>query len=549
MTDIRRSEVPPVLATLADQLVAADPHTAHNLIAGFQGSAFDLAGTLKARADHLLRVDVQGSLRCAAVLELLANSSDDRRIAALAALVAANAHSIGLGDYHTALSLYDHGVALYQQLGLAIESAQAQIGRIWTLACLGRHEEALAAGASSAAILRAHAQWKPLATLTMNLSAIHGRLGHDAETLALLDSALAICDDLGPDGDSLRPLVEQNRAIVLRNLGDFAQAESASQRAYDLLSSAGQPVEAARALRNLAAIALLLGRYNEALRLLDRARERFEHDGRAYDALVVAIEISECLLRLRRFSDVLTTRDRVRERFTTQAQGYELAQVCLQAAAALAGLQRYAEALDELNTARELFAAAGTTALVGACELERATILIALGDRTNAYITAESSMVLFREHGLPLGETRAGITAALAADDPELARALANEALAAANLLGVPELAYQCRLLLGRIARAAGDQRAARDQLDQAVELIERLRGSLMVEFRPGYVEDKQGAYDELIALCLAAGDAAGALAYAERAPFAGTGRSAGATGAFAGSAPLRRRSRTGGRP
>ena len=51
--------------------------------------------------------------------------------------------------------------------------------------------------------------------------------------------------------DAMLPLVEQNRSIVLRNLGCFELALQAGYSAYATLIAQQQPIEAARAQRSL----------------------------------------------------------------------------------------------------------------------------------------------------------------------------------------------------------------------------------------------------------------------------------------------------------
>ena len=174
---------------------------------------------------------------------------------------------------------------------------------MWSLACLGRYEEAFETGAWASQILEQHAQWQQLGTLTMNLAAIHGRLGQDAEALAKLDHACARpTSGWGRRASrSCRRWTSTGR-FVLRNLGQFDASIEASQHAQAMLERLDQPVEAARARQNLAVTYYVMGRYNEALALLDEVRGVLAADGRGRDVVLLDVFTSDCLLQLRRFT-------------------------------------------------------------------------------------------------------------------------------------------------------------------------------------------------------------------------------------------------------
>lgn len=534
---------------LIDRLLAEESPSARRGRLAAQAALLDegFGAALKGRADQLLRADIQASLEAAELLVMAGEVAGAAPLRALGLLARANAESIGLGEYQAALASYDEAAAIYRAAGREADEARSQIGKLWALACLGRYDEAEAAAAWAGGVLEEHGQLRPLATLTMNMAAIYGRQGADAAALAMFERAGAIYERLGEEGAALLPLIDQNSAIVLRNLGLFERSIAASERALARLLEQGQTVEAARARQNLAITHFVLGRYTEALDLLDTARGTFLEDGRQRDALLVDLSIGECLLQLRRFGQVLDETRRLRAWFGERGSRFEMGQALMNEAAAYSGLRRYDEAVGSLAEARALFEGEENLVWAAAADLERAAVLLRRGEPAACAGLARTCAETFAMHGLPLREAQAHLLAAraaAAAGRPEEARQMAGEALAGAESAALPALSYQCRHLLGRLSdpgyrRAAqqseysddvfgdgralpeplpGDPLAALAHYDAAIADLDQLRGQLMVEFRADFLDDKEAVYADAAALCLELGRPEAALAYAERA-------------------------------
>jgi CHAT domain-containing protein len=317
------------------------------------------------------------------------------------------------------------------------------------------------------------------------------------------------------------PWVEQNRAIVLRNLGQFETSIQASQAAWEMLARLGQRAETGRAQKNLAFTYFVLGRYNEALELLDQARDVFLSDGRQSDAILVELDISDCLLQLRRFNDVLDKCRRVRDLFAEFGTRREVAQATLNEAVAYAGLHRYAEALTLLAEARHLFEKEGNRVRVARADLETAAVLRHQNRFEESLVTAQACADVFQVHDLPVQEARAHLVAARAAaalNRHNQAYRLVTQALAVGKDKDIPSLVYQCHHLLGALAQARGDRQEALGEYDQAIQELERLRGRLMVEFRADFLEGKEVVYEDAVALSLDLDQPCRGLEYAERA-------------------------------
>jgi CHAT domain-containing protein len=479
------------------------------------------AEALKAQADQFLRSDIQRCRETAQLLIYQAELNGNPLHRALGLLAEANAHSIGLGEYQRGVDLYDEAAAIYEAHGELVRQARSQIGKIYALGHLGRYHEAQVAGDWASRVLEEHAQWEPLASLTLNLGILHGRLGEDARSLAYFDRARELYVQLGKEGDPLLSWIDQDRAIALRNLGRFEESIAANEGAWKLMSESGQTVEAARPQQALAVTYYVLGRYNEAMVHLEQARDVFLADGRRRDAILVELYTTDCLLQLRRFADVLDKCRQIRERFTELGTRFEVAQALLNEAVAYAGLGRAGEAIDSLAEARQLFTAEGNRLWIACTDLEMAVLYLQQARFEESLETAQSCARTFRAQGLPVREARARLIAARAAfslNQYEQARRWVGMTLDLAESRDIPSLTYQGYHLRGGLAVAEGEPERALAEYDRAIREVERLRGRLMVEFRVGFVGDKQGIYEDMVDLCLRLGRVQEALEYTERA-------------------------------
>jgi len=513
-------------------------------LSGLEAAAREaVVGRLKQEAEHLLRTDIQRCLQTADLMLHIAGQTGSPAARALGLLAEANARGIGLGEYQEAVSLYDEAAAIYADEGQAAEEARAQIGKLWPLSQLGRYQEALRCGEWAAAVLETHGQWEHLAKLSSNLAIIYFRLGEDERALELFERAQALHERIGGRESPGWLRAEQNRAIVLRNLGRFDASIAASRRARERLQHAGQRMEAARAQQNLAITYFVLGRYNEALELLDAVRDTFLDDGRHRDALLAELFISDCLLQLRRFRDVLEKCRNVRAWFGELGAHFEVGQALVNEAVAYAGLEEYAAAMASLEEARALFVQIGNATWVATADLEKATVLLHQQEHGACLAEAEACAAVFRKQGVPVAEAQANLVAARAAaalGQKETARRLLQRARAFAEEQDVPTLLYQSHYLLGRLRQKdamspaalegasspAGLEEAsslvaleeALEGYEQAIFHLERLQGRLMVEFRADFLQDKEAVYRDAVSLSLDLGRPEQGLAYAERA-------------------------------
>jgi len=481
----------------------------------------DVASALKDEVDHLMRADVRRALQIASLLFYLGDLTGNPNHRALGMLAEANARSLGLGEYQQALDIYNEAAQIYQTQGNVVEQARSQVGKVWSLACLGRYIEAFAVGEWASQILESHAQWHSLATLTMNLAITHGRQGDDNRALAMFGKAQSIYEQLGPDAELSWALAEQNRSVVLRNLGRFEESIQASRRAWETQHRLGYPIQEARTQLGLGRTFFVLGRYNEALERLDQARDIFLSDGRRRDAIVTDLYTSDGLLQLRRFGDVLEKCREVRRLFAELGTRFEIGQAILNEATAYAGLKDYERALTSFAEAQRIFEQEGNQVWTATTELERASVLYRLGHYEQSLAAAQACAATFKANHLTVKEAQAHLAAARAAEavgHREQARQFVSIALNVARAKDIPSISYQGFQIQGRLAESQGNSQGALRTYERAIDELERLRGQLMIEFRADFLEDKGGAYEDIVRLCLGTNQPAKGFEYVERA-------------------------------
>ena len=486
------------------------------------GLTMRLARVLKQRAGALMRSDLEASRRIGQMLLEMADLRHNNLMRALGLMVEANALSVGgVGNYARAVELYDEVAAIYELRGRPLEQAKAEMGKVFALACLGRHEEAIRAGHWASQVFEAAGQWELLGGVTLNLAIVYSYQGRALKALHLYDKAKVCYERWNEPNESNLARVEQNRAINLQELGRFQESIEASEAALCTLERLGQTGEVARVRTNMASTYMMLGRYNEALALLNQARLHFATAGREADVLKVDLDISNCLLHLRRFDDVLQRVQYVYKRAQHSNLRFDMAQAQLNGARAQVGLNQLEAAQQALAEAKALFEAEGNEEYSARVELEQAMVLQQQRKFASSLAVARRCLQTFTHHHLSVQMAQACLVmarSALPLGQAEAAHLLAKEALVIGEDSQMPELTHQAHYVLAQVHAKRGEIQWALAAFEQAIDELEQMRGNLMIEFRADFVQDKIVIYEEAAKLCLDAGLTRRALAFAERA-------------------------------
>ena len=480
-----------------------------------------LAQALKEHADRLMRTNIQQCLQVAGLIEKLAQITGSPFQRAQWLLAMGNANTVVLGDYHRGLEFYNQAIDIFKHQDWKMLEARTKIGRMWDYAALGDYERAFEDAEQAQATLRELEEWFHLARLQSNLAAIHARLSQYPQALELFDQAKQTYQKLGIEGQPHWLRLEINRANVLRYLGRFEESMQASRQAIDMHRQMGQTVAAARAQQTLAITLYVLGRYNEALTLLDEVREVLRQDGRQRQSVLVELFTSDCLLQLRRFGDVIEKCRQVRMLFSELGTRFEVGQAILNEARAFAGLARFNQAQQSLAEARLIFETEGNRVAMAEADLQSAMVLLEQGQSEQSYSLASRCLLAFKSEDMPVWEAQANLVIARAALSLRRANQV-SQAVQAALTVGerynLPALTYPSHYLLGLLAEQNDSPQEGLEELEKAVQELERLCGRLMIEFRASFIEDKGRVYEQAVSLCLELDRPQRGLEFAERA-------------------------------
>jgi CHAT domain-containing protein/tetratricopeptide (TPR) repeat protein len=486
-----------------------------------QAEQDELSDLLKQKADQFMRADLKQCLQVATLIKDIADLTGNELYRALSLRAEGNAYTIGQGEFQRGIDCYDEAAEIYGRFDRKLEQAWSQNGKIYALANLGRYDEALAVGEWAGHIFRELGEWLPLAELTVNLSIIHGRLSQDAKALQLLDQARELYNSLSQDVGERLLVLDINRAILLRNLGQFKESIAVNQATLNAYTKRGNSIYMALSQQNLAMTYFILGRYNEALSFLDQAQERFTQDGRYRHAMLVELFTSDCLLQLRRFSTALEKCCRARQLFSQLGTPYEIGKCILNEAHAYIGLEQYEKALSSLMEARDLFEKEGNRSALADTDLQIGRVLLQQNQPEDALVLAQMADATFKDYEFSLGQARARLLAArcaLATGHLEQADTYISDLLHIASTHNLPTLIHQGYHLQGTLALQQGNKGEAMVAWHAGIEALEQVCSRLMLEYRSDFTQDKAVLYEDIVALYLNQKQPDKALQFAERA-------------------------------
>ena len=477
-----------------------------------------IAEQLKKQFDRYLQESIQRAEQLADLLAWYAAVHIEQPFIRALSLRAAGSLLFfqGDGNYQDAIGFYDEAAGIYEAHNEPYLAAQSQIGKITCLGYVGEAEQALQLGETLRQKFEAWGDRERVFQVVVNTQLLLYRLGRARESLKQLDTARQLAIDFNLD--QYLTIIELNRAGTLRDLGELELAEQASLEAERLCIEQQQMVNAVHARYNRAIIYFLQNRYNEALTLFDTVREEYLRDRRMGDLHWVNLAVTNCLLQLGRFKDVLALCDVLETEFNEIGSTNELANVHMCAANAHAGLRAFPAALQTLDKALQIFEASDDRVWAAICNVERASILVEVGQSQEALNWLASCYPIFESHDLLLRLEQARLVQAkahLACQNWHQAEQLATTLLAESSSAWIQ---FESHVLLGDLASQSERESDALAAYQNAITLLEKLRGRLITEYRADFVEDKQRVYEAVVAILVAQNRPVDALQYVERA-------------------------------
>jgi CHAT domain-containing protein len=495
---------------LAARLVEADEHQRHALLDSCR-PALDtqLAYVLKDICLDGWSSDPMRSLAASATLREISQLQTDPEIKALGHWTQGIEALIN-GDMAGAIATLDRARDGFLSLNKPHAAAATEVSKVIALAMLGLYNEAIACALRAREVFLDHGDLLAAGKIEHNIGNLYFRRDRYLEAEKFHTSArerfLAVNHE--------KQLATINNCLANTHvvLHKFASAASLYDEAARLAERAGVPVTQAEIEGNIGNFALLRGRYDQALDYLERSRRRYEFLGMPHQSSLAEREIADAYLELNLVPEALEIYARVTNTFAKLGLRADEARALASRGRAELLLGNDDSALSLLERACELYQAEGNKVGEALVFLTQAQLHHTHGADELAYrlaVRAEADLSAFGGwHQILLARwLRADIARTLQHTDE--ARSLFESVLGDSILEGQPQIAERSHTGLGLVAFAKGETSIAEQHFRNAIAVTEQLRAPLPgEEFKTAFFANKLVPYNELVRICLNAGEA-----------------------------------------
>ncbi len=472
-----------------------------------------LIGCLE-RLRQMVGTDLDGALRALGLMLEIVDSDPSASVRSRARSV--RAHALNYANrFDEAVASGLDAARIAAEAGDDLEAARARVVLVHSFARLGRFGEALEQALRAERSFVEAGETELAVRAVTNAGIVTRMQGNAADAIEMFDRALR----LRAHEPATEAQIENCRAEALLDAGRFADAEAGFLRSIRMLEGAGVSRIAAIVRGNLADLYGRQGRLSAAIEQFESARRFFESDQAYGDLGRILAEQADVYAMTGLSDDAIVGYRRAEELLEKAGLVAERARALIGLGRMLAGRDPHAAA-SALNRAAALHAETGNSAGRAVAELHRARLEVEAGDLRAAQTSIESAAV-----GLSGRRTEALLCEIVRADvllaegrHADAARAL-TEALPDAKALGLP--IHLAEILARRAAALgkAGELGPAVADAREAIDLIERVRGTLRgSRFRAGLIGGSRGMYEDAVDLLLRAGALIEAFEVTERA-------------------------------
>jgi CHAT domain-containing protein len=494
---------------LAARLVAADENQRSLLLQDSRAALdIELAYILKDICLDGWSSDPMRSLAAATTLRRISEISTDPEINALCHWTQGIEALIN-GDMVGAVATLDRAREGFLALNKPHVAAATEVSKVVALAMLGLYDEATACALRSREVFLQHGDLLAAGKIEHNIGNLYFRRDQYVEAEKFHTSARERFIAVNHE----KQLATINNCLANTHviLHKFASASSLYEQAAQLAEHAEVPVTQAEIEGNIGNFALLRGRYDQALDYLERSRRRYELLGMPHQSALAEREIADAYLELNLVPEAAQIYGRVTNTFETLGLRADEARALASRGRAELLLNDDDEAFSLLKRARELYQAEGNKVGEALVALTQAQVHHAHGDNEIAYrlaVQAEADLTrLGGWHQILLARwLRADIARTLNYTDE--ARRLFESAVQDSIVKGQPQITERCHTGLGLVELAKGETLEAERHFRNAIAVTEELRAPLpSEEFRTAFFANKLAPYNELVRICLNAGD------------------------------------------
>lgn len=384
-----------------------------------------------------------------------------------------------LGDYQTSLKQYEQVLEIYSGADFPRGEADTlgNIGRVHLQ--LGSYRKALHYFEQALEINEKLDLEVSMGRDYGNIALAHMGLGEIDTALNFFERAIALSDQTGMQYDLAYWLGGKGNALVQQ--GRYDQGLVEYRRMLTIYDTVGAHAEVVEALHDMGYLHMLLGDPSSAENYFSRAIALARELGRIRSITMNLLAMGDLEFRRERFDEAASLYRQARDQADAVGNQAYLA-------GSLIRLSQVSVKRQETQVALQLASRAlGLSRTIAARSLQGEAL----------YMLAE----IYRLDGRGTDAIRKF-----------------NEAKAALDQIGNPELLWQIHYGRALTHEALGDKDAAVEALIVAVKIIEEVRDRLMEQrFRSGYLQDKYQVYVDLVRLQLDLGLTADAFSTAER--------------------------------
>jgi CHAT domain-containing protein/tetratricopeptide (TPR) repeat protein len=292
-------------------------------------------------------------------------------------------------------------------------------------------------------------------------------------------------------------------------LGRVRDSIALFEDAVSIREAANMPFLHAQALANLGEARLLLGEFGHALQALEKARAIFQQFPAAADLLIVTRKLGDAYASLNLLEEAQETYTEASALAAMLNMTHVHGWILWGLGAVLLRTGVSGEAGERLAQAAGIFAEADNRPLLSAVRLEQAALLEAQDDSSGAKSYADDAWALVAGSEWRVQQVYAALRQAdLASEDAAQAEMWLQRADEIGAALDLPHLRFRVDARLGRLRSQQGNFDEAEALLLNAIEQVERIRGTLPQEvLRTSFVQDKMAVYEDLLRLYLTRGE------------------------------------------
>lgn len=413
------------------------------------------------------------------------------------------------GDMNGAIATLDEARQVFLGLDKPHAAAATEVSKVIALAMLGLYDEAIACALRARGVFLDHDDLLATGKIEHNIGNLYFRRDQYLEAEKFHTSARGRF--IAVNHEKQLATIDNCLANTHAVLHKFSSAAALYEEAVELAERAGVPVTQAEIEGNIGNFALLRGRYDQALDYLERSRRRYEFLGMPHQSALAEREIADAYLELNLVPEAAEIYARVTETFASLGLRADEARALASRGRAELLLGNDEAALSALKRARELYRAEGNKVGEALVLVTQAQLHHAHGDDVTAHdfaVQAETDLSDFGGwHQLLLARwLRADIARTL--DHTDEARQLFESVVHDSISHGQPQITERSYTGLGLLAIAQGETSVAERHFRNAIAVTEELRAPLPgEEFKTAFFANKLVPYNELVRICLAAGD------------------------------------------